>query len=169
MMVFKFRMLSDENDNFARDYEVLYDMNLQEFHEFIRDSLGYRDGMVSFFTADERWEKKQEFTLVDMGDDSENAPRLMSDVTLGQILHHNRDRLIYLFDMFGDRAYYLELTGTAEARNTKLYPREVFARGEVPDQFDPTATEEEGSIFAEMMGDFNDYEGDDSIDDDYYR
>ena len=33
----------------------------------------------------------------------------MEDVTLGQILHHIRDRLIYLFDMFGDRAYYLEL------------------------------------------------------------
>ncbi len=63
----------------------------------------------------------------------------------------------------------MDLTGTAEAINTKLYPREVFARGEVPDQFDPTATEEEGSIFAEMMGDFNNFEGDDSIDDDYYR
>ena len=25
-MVFRFRMLSDENDNFVRDYEVPYDM-----------------------------------------------------------------------------------------------------------------------------------------------
>ena len=27
-MVFRFRMLSDENDNFVRDYEVLYDTTL---------------------------------------------------------------------------------------------------------------------------------------------
>ena len=27
-MIFRFRMLSDENDNFVRDYEVPYDMTL---------------------------------------------------------------------------------------------------------------------------------------------
>ena len=30
-MVFKFRMLSDENDNFVRDLEVPYDMTLRGF------------------------------------------------------------------------------------------------------------------------------------------
>ena len=30
-MVFRFRMLSDENDNFVRDYEALYDMTLLDF------------------------------------------------------------------------------------------------------------------------------------------
>ena len=34
-MVFRFRMLSDENDNFVRDYEVPYDMTLLDFHNFI--------------------------------------------------------------------------------------------------------------------------------------
>jgi hypothetical protein len=51
-MVFKFRMLSDENDHFVRDYEVPYDMTLLGFHEFITRSLGYEEGMSSFFTAD---------------------------------------------------------------------------------------------------------------------
>ncbi len=31
-MVFKFRMLSDENDNFVRDLEVPYDMTLRVFN-----------------------------------------------------------------------------------------------------------------------------------------
>ena len=44
-MVFKFRMLSDENDHFVRDYEVPYDMTLLGFHEFITRSLGYEEGM----------------------------------------------------------------------------------------------------------------------------
>ena len=47
-MVFRFRMLSDENDNFVRDYEVLYDTTLLEFHDFILRSLEYEECMASF-------------------------------------------------------------------------------------------------------------------------
>ena len=114
-MIFRFRMLSDENDNFVRDYEVPYDMTLLDFHRFLLESLEYEECMTSFFTADERWEKLGEFTLMDMGEDSPGAPRPMESVTLGQIIHNLRDRLIYLFDMFGDRAYFLELTGAYRA------------------------------------------------------
>ena len=110
-MVFKFRMLSDENDRFVRDYEVMYDMSLIEFEEFIREDLEYDPAMTSFFTADNRWNKLREFTIEDMGDMGEEAPVPMASVVLGQLMHHNRDRLIYQFDMFGDRAYYLELIG----------------------------------------------------------
>ena len=115
-MVFKFRMLSDENDHFVRDYEVPYDMTLLGFHEFITRSLGYEEGMSSFFTADKQWNRLREFTLMDMGDNSEDAPLPMADITLGQLIHNNRDRLIYQFDLMGDRAYYLELT---EAKKSK--------------------------------------------------
>ena len=51
-MVFKFRMLSDENDNFVRDLEVPYDMTLRGFHEFLVRILGYEACMTSFFTAE---------------------------------------------------------------------------------------------------------------------
>lgn len=125
--------------------------------------------MASFFTADERWEKLREFTLMDMDDGSEGAPAAMESVTLGQIIHNNRDRLIYLFDMFGDRAYFLELTGTYEMPKEGSYPREIYAQADAPDQYDPskTATAGEGSIFDEVMGEFNDFEGDDNYDDEY--
>ena len=46
-MVFRFRMLSDENDHFVRDYEVPYDMTLLGFHEFITRSLGYEEDRKS--------------------------------------------------------------------------------------------------------------------------
>lgn len=166
-MVFRFRMLSDENDNFVRDYEVTYDTSLLEFHNFILRSLEYEECLASFFTADERWEKLREFTLMEMGNEGEEVPPLMEQVTLGQIIHNKRDRLIYLFDMFGDRAYYLELTGTYEADPDAMYPREIYARAEVPDQYDPSRTllEDEDSIFDEVMGDFSDYEGDENYDD----
>ena len=167
-MVFRFRMLSDENDNFVRDYEVLYDTTLADFHQFILDSLEYEECMASFFTADDRWEKKREFTLMDMDDGSEDGPLPMESMTLGQIIHNNRDRLIYLFDMFGERAYFLELTGTSEAERSGKYPREIYAQEEAPDQYDPAknAVTGGGSVFDEVMGDFNDFEGSDNYGDD---
>lgn len=123
--------------------------------------------MASFFTADDRWEKQREFTLVDMGDGSDEGPVAMESVTLGQVIHNRRDRLIYLFDLFGDRAYFLELTGAYEAEKGASYPREIYARADVPDQYDPSKTliEDEGSIFGEVMSEFSDFEGDEMYDD----
>lgn len=74
-MVFRFRMLSDENDNFVRDYEAMYDMTLLDFHDFILQSLEYEPCMASFFTADDRWEKQREFTSVEMDDGSGGRSR----------------------------------------------------------------------------------------------
>lgn len=168
-MVFRFRMLSDENDRFVRDYEAMYDTTLLDFHNFLLESLEYEPCMASFFTADARWERLREFTLLDMGDGSDEGPQPMERVTLGQIIHNRRDRLIYLFDLFGDRAYFLELTGAYEADPQASYPREIYAQAEVPDQYDPTknVADDEGSIFAEALGDFGNFEGDDSYDDEY--
>ncbi len=167
-MVFRFRMLSDENDRFVRDYEVRGDTTLLEFHRFILESLEYEECMASFFTADRLWNRQREFTLMDMGSD-EGAPEPMEKVTLEQIVHRRHDRLIYLFDLFGDRAYYLELTEICDAEPEAGYPREIYALAEAPDQYDPskiqTDEEDEESIFDEMMGDFREFEGDDNYDD----
>ena len=162
-MVFKFRMLSDENDNFVRDLEVPYDMTLRGFHEFLVRILGYEACMTSFFTADGQWERLQEYTLLDMGD-PESIP--MEDVSLGQLLHHNRERLIYLFDQLNNRALYLELTEAKKPEPTMEYPRVAFEHAPAPDQYDPAANEDDGSIFEQMMDDFGEFEGDDSLDDD---
>lgn len=166
-MIFRLRMLSDENDRFVRDYEVHYNMTLLAFHEFLLEALEYEPCMASFFTADDRWEKLREFTLMDMGD-GETEP--MERVMLGQLLRHRHDRLIYLFDLFGDRAYYLELLGAYVADPAASYPREIYAMAEVPDQYDPSKTvadDDEGSIFDDALGEFGEFEGDDSYDDEY--
>jgi hypothetical protein len=47
------------------------------------------------------------------------------------------------------------------------YPRVQFEHSPAPDQYDPEASEQSGSIFEEMMGDFGDFDGDDSYDDEY--
>ena len=170
-MILKFRMLSDESDRFLRDYEVPYDMNLLDFHNFLCDDLRFdpSSGMTSFFLSNASWDKLTEFTQIDMGmgDDDPHAPVPMASVTLSQVVHHNRDRLIFLFDLLGERALFLELTGADKAHPGTDYPRVAMAEGAAPDQFDPDATPRERSIFDEAMGEFDGFEGDDSYDDEY--
>ncbi len=174
MIVYKFRMLSDENDHFVRDLEVPSTFTLLEFHDFIVEALEYDPCITSFFTADAQWEKREEFTTVDMGFDPSveggelSAPRSMESVALCDILHYMHDRLIYNFDLFASRAYYLELIDAKEVPNPEIYPRESFAHATAPDQYDPDASVEDGSIFDEMMDDFGgDYGEDDSYQDEY--
>lgn len=176
MIIYKFRMLSDENDNFVRDYEMPAQATLLEFHDFIIESLEYEPCITSFFTADERWEKKAEFTTVDMELAPEEieqmgeefvAPRAMATAVLSEILHYMHDRLIYNFDLFASRAFYLELVEAKETDTPELYPRESFAHATAPDQYDPDSSVDDGSIFDEMMGDFDDFDGDDGYDDSY--
>lgn len=169
-MVFKFRMLSDENDNFLRDYEILYDSTLLDFHNFICKDLKFdAQNMASFFISDREWNKLREFTLFDVGEDDysseQEPPAAMDSVAVGQIIHHNNDRLIYLFDMFGDRALYLELLATVKADPSVVYPRVILSEEDAPDQFEPSAGGASGSIFDEVMSDFSDFEGDDNYDD----
>ena len=161
-MVFRFRMLSDENDNFVRDYEVLYDTTLLDFHNFILRSLEYEDCMASFFTADDRWEKPSEFTFMDMGDGRENAPVAMEKVTLGQIIHDRRDRLIYLFDLFRRPGLLLGADRSLRSRQGSLPTRVRFTRGpKLPTSttLRRTVWTTRARIFGEMMSDSNDFEG----------
>ena len=168
-MILQFRMLSDEDDNFLRDYEVPYDMSLLDFHKFICEDLHYDpENMTSFFTADDRWNKLREFTLMDMGfsdAEGDDLPLEMGKVLLSQVMRRSNDRLIYQFDMLGDRALFLELAGALKS-DGKQQPRVVLSNGEAPDQFDPGASPVNRSIFDEAMSDFDGFDGDDNYRDD---
>lgn len=171
-MIFKFRMLSDEDDNFVREYEVPYDMNLLEFHNFICKDLKYdNNNMTSFFASDSNWNKLREFTLTDMGLDEayedDELPLPMEKVLLSQIIHKNNDRLIYQFDIFGDRAMYLELIETKKMGKGEKYPAVTARNGSIPNQFEAGTRTGTCSIFDEAMSEFEDFTGDDNYDDEY--
>ncbi len=170
-MIFKFRMLSDEAEDFVRDYEVPYDMNLADFHTYLRESVGYSPAeMASIFTSDAEWEKLREFTSEDMGLDGEGSgsdvPMPMERVSLGQIMHEKFGRLIYVFDIFNERQFFIELIETKFAEDGVEYPRIVTEEGEPPLQCRAAEREPDGrSMFDEAMDEFGDFQGDDNYDD----
>lgn len=162
-------MLSDENDNFVRDFEVSHEMNLLELHSFIIASIDYDDCMASFYTADEQWQPLQEFSLMDLGEERfEGAPVAMEKVSLAELVVSECNRLIYQFDMIADRAFYIEVVSAQQPNPELEYPRVSFENARVPDQYDPDAVPaDDGSIFDEMMDEFGEFDGDDSYDDEY--
>ena len=158
-------MLSDENDNFIRDYEVMYDMTLLQLHDFICSDLGYdKTEIASFYLSDRYWEKLQEYTLFDLGPGE--GPIAMERVKLGQIIQKKNERLILLFDMLNERSLYLELTASAKASEGVEYPLVVLSRGSAPNQYAPAdSAETGGSIFDDAMDEFGGFEGDELYDD----
>ncbi len=168
-MILRLRMLSDENDNFVRDFEVSHEMTLLELHKFIIESIEYDDCMASFYTADQQWNPMQEFSLMDLGEESfEGAPVAMDKVTLAELVVSECNRLIYQFDMLADRAFYLEVVSVNQPNPELDYPRVSFENARVPDQYDPDAVPaDDGSIFDEIMDEFGEFDGDDNYDDEY--
>ncbi len=161
MIIFKLRMVSDENEHFVRDYEVDAYMPLPELHKFIIESLDYDNCISSFFSSNDDWERLVEYTLVDMGA-PETVP--MDGVRICDLIQSEGDRVIFLFDIFENRGYYITLLDLEEVDKGD-YPREGFAHGTPLDQYNVEAVNDDISIFDEMLDDFGDfgseYEGDD--------
>ena len=167
-MIFKFTVLSNESEDFMRIYELPYDMDLLGFHDFVCNDLEYDTTIFSsFFLSNEEWEKGQEYTLVDMQEDDEGIVALpMKNTLLGQVIHDNRDRLIFMFDIFAGRSLFLELTEAKEEEASVRYPRVVVSEGDAPSQLDAQSLMSEDSVFNDVMEEFMDFEGMDNYSDD---
>ena len=109
-MIYKFRIVSDEVDNFRREICIDSDATFLDLHDAILDSVGFtKDQMTSFFICDDDWEKKTEITLVDMGKDSDEDTWIMSSTRLSELIEDEGQRLAFVFDYMTDRALFMEL------------------------------------------------------------
>ncbi|MFI3315755.1 MAG: hypothetical protein R3Y04_08875, partial [Rikenellaceae bacterium] len=149
---------------------------IKDFHQLICDDIDYdSQEMCSMFLCDERWMKLREFTLFDMGlqesdvvDDEDSMPLSMDSVLLGNIAQKKFTKMLFVFDIFEDRAFFLELLEAKEPEVGVEYPRVMLSNGDAPNQFDASKNRANKSIFEEAMDDFNDFEGDDDYYDDEF-
>lgn len=160
-MILKLRMLSDEVEDFVRDYEIEDDSDLLELHDLICSDLEYDpSNFCSFFTANSKWNKMQEYTLVDMEDDDEGVVALpMAGTLLKQVVGDGVKRLIFVFDLLSARSLYLEIVDVYPQEESVRYPRIASASGEPPSQVDAESMMSEENPFDDMMEEFSDFEG----------
>lgn len=115
-MQFHFRMVDPLVNDFLREYQMSSGVTFYDFYRFLSaDLLLQSEFLMSFFTANEDWEKQMELTLLDMGDSSTELPTVaMNTVRLGDVLTQVGDRLIFCYDIFLNRNLYLQLVDIEE-------------------------------------------------------
>ena len=95
-MVYKFKLVSDEVSNFAREIEIDSESSFLQLRNVILDSVGYtKDELDSFFICDDDWSRNEEITLEDMGSSSDQDVWLMDDTPLSEFLEDEGQKLMF--------------------------------------------------------------------------
>ncbi|MBO5747642.1 MAG: hypothetical protein II308_05000 [Muribaculaceae bacterium] len=133
-MVYRFKIVSDEVDNFCREIEIDSDANFLELRNAILDSVGYtKDEMSSFFLCDEAWQKCEEITLEDMGSSSDEDIWIMEDTHINELVEEEGQRLIFVFDYLTERSFFMELKSIITGK-TLMDPLCTRKEGKAPNQ-----------------------------------
>ncbi len=130
-MVYRFVVLTDEDEAFIREFEFLDSQTLLDFHLALQEELEFdRSQIASFYLATESWEKEEEFTLFDMGAGSST----MENAVLEDVIFRKNQKLLYVFDFFNDRALFVEYVGEAKEDDGREYPACTNSKGLPPKQ-----------------------------------
>ena len=130
-MIYKFVVLSNEDESFVREFEFLDTHTLLDFHNMLQDELEFdKSQMASFYMATDNWEKEEEFTLFDMGTGSST----MDSAVLEDVIFRKNQKLLYMFDFFNERGLFIEYTGEAEEDGRKDLPACTNSKGVPPKQ-----------------------------------
>ncbi len=136
-MIYNFRIISDEEKEFIRDLEISGTATFLDFHEAIQKELNYDSSqLASFFLTDEGWEKELEITLIDMMSDSEQPGIIMKDAVIQDYISTARERMLYVFDFFSERAFFIECMEIKTEDKNVQYPHISFRLGDPPTQIE---------------------------------
>ncbi len=119
-MIFKFRIVSDEVENFKREIQIDATATFLDLKKAICSSVGYdATQMSSFFLCDRNWEKEKEITFEDMGVDDEDEVYLMDESVLSDFIEDEGQKLLYVFDYLTERMFFIEMTELVTGRSLK--------------------------------------------------
>ncbi len=134
-MVYRFKLVSDEVSNFAREIEIDSENTFLQLRNAVLDSVGFsKDELDSFFLCDDDWQKQEEITLEDIGHSASDIDTwLMEDTHLSELLEDEGQRLIFVFDYLTERSFFMELKEMYPSRSL-ADPVCTFKKGKAPKQ-----------------------------------
>lgn len=163
-MIFKFRLLSSEIDNFFCDIAIKSSQTFYHLHECIQDTVDYDNSqLASFFLTDENWEKEMQITLLDMND-PENKTLVMDRTRIGDHIKQLKQKMLYVFDFFSERSFFVELVEILED-TPGHFPKCVASGGEPPEQIKFGSSK--ANIFDEEVEEDYDDDFDDDMDSEF--
>lgn len=151
-MDYIFNILSADSEDFFLQIIINEKATFFEFHKFIQAELGYDNSqMATFYSSNDDWEKINEIPLLDM----ETNKNLMEETIINKIAKNKKDKLLYVFDLFSERAFFISLLDIKE--NKIKTPKCIQKKGNIPEQI----------IISSKEINFNDYIEDDDIKDEF--
>ena len=134
-MVYRFKLVSDEVNNFSREYEIDSSATFLQLRNTILDSVDYsKDDFNSFFLCDDDWQKHEEITLEDMGSSSDKDIWVMGDTPLNELIEEDGQKLLFVFDYMTERAFFMEMKESFPGQSLSD-PICVLKRGKAPEQY----------------------------------
>ncbi len=169
-MIYNFRVVSDEVDNFKREIQIDADATFLDLKNAICDSVNFdKNQMCSFFLCESNWEKTKEITMEDMGSDSDQDVYLMEETILSDYIEDEGQRLMFTFDYLTDRSLFIEMKEIITGKKLKD-PLCTLSKGNPPAQnVDFDEFEAKNDIKAASIDDIDeDFYGSDSYNDDEF-
>jgi hypothetical protein len=136
-MIYKFRIISDESKEFARELLIEGEQTFLDFNQCLQQNLGYDPKqLASFFLTNALWEKQLQITLIDMLDEEGGNCITMDQAKIETHLSKKGQRMIYVFDFFSERSFFIELTEVLDISERKNLPKIIFSKGDPPQQIE---------------------------------
>lgn len=134
-MLYRIKFISDETDGFVRELKIDSDATFFDLHKAILSSCNYPDDqMTSFYICDEEWERGVQITREDMGVGGADEDIYVMDSTpLSELIEDEEQHLVYVFDPFSDRCFYLDVKEIIPGE-TLAAPVITRSKGDAPQQ-----------------------------------
>jgi len=130
-MVYKFRLIFEDDADVSRTFEIKPNNSFLEFHNAIQTAIGF-DGSFGgeFILSDDTWRKK----------------KLLSNLEktlLKNAVFEPYQKFIYVADEVQDWVLHCEMIGFAETVASETYPKLIKSKGSAPKQRPSAIIEDE--------------------------
>jgi len=158
MKQYQIKILSNESESFIMNIVAHDTLTFLDLHQGIQKALDYDPlQMASFFLSNDNWEKNTEITVINM---EEEKALLMEDSLLGDYIKEENQKLLYVYDFFSERAFFLFITKIEEIEEASF---SINVKGDVPLQIVIDIEDETSTINNEnILDEFDDFDEDEN-------
>jgi hypothetical protein len=135
MHAYRFRILSEENEDFLMDIELKAKQSFLDFHNALKKFSNITSNeLASFYVCDDKWRKKTEIMLIDMNEPDEESTKpviTMEKALMNQIIDNPHQKFLYVYDFMKMHTFYIELMQIRPTSSSLEYPALIKKEGEI--------------------------------------
>ena len=132
-MICIFEVSSSEVIDFKRLIQISSEHTFEDLHRTIQNTSNFDTSqLASFYITDSLWRKRTEISSLDSGVYSTKV-HSMRNTKMGEFMSEVGQKLVYVFDFFNERFFYLELKEKIMKKDLNE-PFVAYEKGKAPTQ-----------------------------------